>query len=293
MHSLPGKRKIMKRFFLSILFLAAGCLLSNPGYATINILPNDMSSPLTIKEVNPYDVNGSQMAGMLVTFTYLDQGGAQHITPVIWVADPGNGGYAEIVFGTGNNKISLVNSNDTFLNPWNATVTNNADGVILQDIKIDGLPGNVVFDRSTFGVPPVSDPAIDKSNGNINGQENFTSIGGTDLTPYFGTAGSYRGVDAFELNSDFKATANAQYSGPAQIGAAAPVGDIFRFLDIDFTGGGQQLGLLQKESFNFEADTDKVVLPGGGGQVPVPPTVWLLGSGLLGLGLMRWRRKEQ
>jgi hypothetical protein len=27
--------------------------------------------------------------------------------------------------------------------------------------------------------------------------------------------------------------------------------------------------------------------------VPVPPTVWLLGSGLLGLGLMRWRRKTQ
>jgi hypothetical protein len=27
--------------------------------------------------------------------------------------------------------------------------------------------------------------------------------------------------------------------------------------------------------------------------VPVPPTVWLLGSGLLGLGLMRWRRKPQ
>jgi len=30
-----------------------------------------------------------------------------------------------------------------------------------------------------------------------------------------------------------------------------------------------------------------------GGLVPVPPTVWLMGSGLVGLGLMRWRRRQQ
>jgi hypothetical protein len=32
---------------------------------------------------------------------------------------------------------------------------------------------------------------------------------------------------------------------------------------------------------------------GGVPNVPVPPTVWLMGSGLVGLGLMRWRRRQQ
>jgi hypothetical protein len=27
--------------------------------------------------------------------------------------------------------------------------------------------------------------------------------------------------------------------------------------------------------------------------IPVPPTVWLMGSGLVGLGLLRWRRRQQ
>ena len=34
--------------------------------------------------------------------------------------------------------------------------------------------------------------------------------------------------------------------------------------------------------------------PGGGTPpIPVPPTVWLMGSGLVGLGLMAWRRRKQ
>jgi hypothetical protein len=32
--------------------------------------------------------------------------------------------------------------------------------------------------------------------------------------------------------------------------------------------------------------------PGGDFFVPIPPTVWLMGSGLLGLGLMGWRRRK-
>ena len=39
-------------------------------------------------------------------------------------------------------------------------------------------------------------------------------------------------------------------------------------------------------------EIDAVQLSGNGNQVPLPPTVLLLGSGLLGLGLLRLRRKN-
>ena len=270
----------MKRNILVVLAILAAIGWAGSASASITILPNDNSSPQAVDAVTAFDVNGSQMAGIQVTFTYLDSTtNTTTTTTVPWVADPGNGGHAAIVFGPGNNQISLTQSNDTFLNPWNATVTNNATGKSLLDIKIDGFPGNTVFDRSTFGSPPVSDPRVN------NGQENSASNGGVDLTPFFGTAGSFRGLDSFQVNT-LGLAVNAQYSGPVQLDAAAAVGDIFRFLDLDFTGGNQHAGLQPTDSFNFEADTDNVRA------VPIPPSALLLGSGLLGLAGFGWRKRS-
>jgi hypothetical protein len=55
-------------------------------------------------------------------------------------------------------------------------------------------------------------------------------------------------------------------------------------------GVGIMDGTTRTSTTGFAAESPD---QSGGGTIPVPPTVWLLGSGLLGLGLIRWRRKTQ
>ncbi len=73
-----------------------------------------------------------------------------------------------------------------------------------------------------------------------------------------------------------------EFSGAVVLdGLPAPVGDLYRWLTFDFTDAG---GLLQGQSFEFIADTDKF------SAVPLPSGVILLFSGLMGLmGLKRNR----
>ncbi len=77
-----------------------------------------------------------------------------------------------------------------------------------------------------------------------------------------------------------------EFSGAVVLdGLPAPVGDLYRWLSFDFTDAG---GLLQGQSFEFIADTDKFLAVSPPSKVPLPPSVILLFSGLLGLmGLKR------
>jgi len=105
----------------------------------------------------------------------------------------------------------------------------------------------------------------------------FDTILDPELTP-----GSARGKAVF---ADPLA---ATYIGLTGIigDASSPYGDLYRYLEIVFDPSFSQ-GTL-----TWSADTDFIGLPGTPpGTVPVPPTVWLLGSGLLGLaGLRRFRK---
>lgn len=53
-------------------------------------------------------------------------------------------------------------------------------------------------------------------------------------------------------------------------------------------GAGQPAGLSHLSLFGRLSDDD---IPGGGGEIPLPATVWLFGAGLVGLGVIRRRRR--
>jgi hypothetical protein len=153
----------------------------------------------------------------------------------------------------------LQQNNDTFANPWN--VDSKAAGLTLLGITLDGFPGNTVFDRS-FGD---TDPG--------RGDEDRASD-----SAFFGTAGSYRGLD-FDKTGGKDIDVTVTYRSAVQLGADAAVGDIFRYLDVEFIDG-----LEINDQYSWKSDTDSVV-------VPLPPSAYLMGSGLLGLLGFSWRRK--
>jgi hypothetical protein len=94
-----------------------------------------------------------------------------------------------------------------------------------------------------------------------------------------GTPGSSLGADATGTTTG--GDGEAFYGDAVAIGKAAPVGDIFSRVVIDFFGGGI-------DDATWVMDTDSVGLPGGG--VPEPSTWAMIVGGLLAVGASRFRR---
>ena len=94
----------------------------------------------------------------------------------------------------------------------------------------------------------------------------------------FGTDGSARG-HAFSATYNGGFDITATYSGAVALNGDAPVGDLYRYLTIDFTGDY----FRQDDSLTFRADTDSLAISGDIAPVPEPSTILLLGAGLLGL----------
>jgi hypothetical protein len=93
-----------------------------------------------------------------------------------------------------------------------------------------------------------------------------------------GTPGSGGGKD-FDTNLLDDSFVTATYSRAVAIGAAPAVGDIFHLLSVDFGSTG-----VSDSSFNITQDTDT-------GLVPIPPALYLFGTGLLGLIGIARRKK--
>lgn len=195
---------------------------------------------------------GNDMAGMTVTVSYGD-GTSQ---TKIWQATSSSSGGA-----WGDDWSLTVTDGSTYkyntknyFKPWVFAMDS---GVEVSSIFIDAGTGDTVFDGTrTYGSDPINYPSTPKS--------------------YSGTPFDYY------LMNDPTGKTVATYSGLVALTDQAPVGDLFRFLNIDF-GDIIVGGVLQ-----FSADTDS--LASELEPVPEPATLFLFGIGLVGLAAVSRRK---
>ncbi len=186
---------------------------------------------------------GGDMAGMLVTALF----GSGRAVTVPWTATGVDSGQATgEVPDVNDRRLSFLLSQggDTFTDQWTLTNTSEvgAESALIGFV-LDGFPGDTVFDR-TFGGA-------------------------------FGTTGSFLGRDFFsDTDLGFDLTLNAIYVGQVAINGSAPVGDLFRFLDVRFS----EPIFNTDPALQFFLDTDSIGLPPG--QAPEPATLLLLAAGL-------------
>jgi hypothetical protein len=146
--------------------------------------------------------------------------------------------------------LTMPGVSDTFSDPWRLLGGAAGGPLGIRRLVINAAPGRTVFDyiNGAFLTP-----------GSANG--NPMAIVGGDL---FGTVATYR--------------------NRVQIGAAAPLGDLFETLDITFQAPIGPNGL------QFIADTDNIDRGGSITRTPEPATYGMLAFGLGALLLARRRR---
>lgn len=152
---------------------------------------------------------------------------------------------------------------DTGFAAWN--VSNSTSHAPIHRIVLHGQPGRVLFDVDMYDL------------GAGNACATYSSASGFSLPC---STGSERGRRfSFDVG-DFDATVT--YSDPVGLAGAVPLGDLFYTMTIEFARPGMDLA-----SFSFFQDTDLAARS----PVPLPTTVVLFGSGVLGL-LARGRRRR-
>jgi len=141
----------------------------------------------------------------------------------------------------------LSESGDTYGGSWNLNNTRNSG---MSKLVIDAGPGNTVFDIDWSG---------------------------------YGTAGSANGW-TFSSSTSFNIIAT--YKDLVALTGNNPVGDLYRFLILDFTDASGM-----NSSMSYIADTDNIKFAGDINPVPLPAAAWMGLALLGGFGALRLRRR--
>lgn len=238
----------------SYFLIVGGLAFALGGQANAGTITYDTSSTVNINGVSTYNTSGNSMAGMQITVNFT--GGTNET--VTWHSGTG-------ALGTGwsltvdNFNVSTYPEEVSHAQ-WALTTTTSIDSIV-----IDALPGNTFFDviytpidtpNSGFGWA-ISDSDTDFHDAGVIANFDATYSNLIDV-PSYSAIGGYPWTDLY---------ATLTLEG---VGGNGP-------LLTSLTGGPVQM--------NFFADTDNT------SAVPEPMSMLLFGTGLLGLGGIKLRKK--
>jgi hypothetical protein len=141
---------------------------------------------------------------------------------------------------------SVSESGDTFASNWTFS---NTSGKTIKSLVIDAGAGDTLFD---------------------------TTFGGA-----FGSAGSFRGQDFAITSANQGFVLDATYSGEIGIGGNAAVGDLFRFLKLEWLNTGNPF--VSGKSITYVQDTDNLAFAGELIPLPGGAAMAMVGMGVIGV----------
>ncbi len=246
----------MQRTARVVTIIALGMSISRGIAAQTNTFTT--GTPFNSPVLTGFDTDGSLMAGMMVTWSFVGGGSSS----ASW-ADLGGGKWGVSAGGFS----VMFNGTQTFTQPW---VVQNNSGSSVSSIRFDGAPGRTIFDCAWTG----------------------SACQNTGSTAAKGTPGSEPGTSLTSLGGSYFGSVNGFYTDMVGINGAAPVGDEFERLTIDFVSG-----LGDGELYAFLADTDNSDFnsppPAAVAAAPEPGSITLLATGLAMLGVTFRRRRNR
>jgi hypothetical protein len=246
----------MKSLPLIAAAMAALCMIPCVEAQTVNFTAGTQFNAGGIAQATTM---GRDMSGMLVTWMFVDGGGGSGT----WNS------YDNDWHGAWAGRVGIFMPSNGNTTSSNFYIVNSGSSA-LASIRFNGAPGRTLFDCDWNGT------ACGGPGGSFNLRGSFDSENGVTA----------------ETSSSSHLPAGViptfTYSNLVGLGGAAPVGDLFEQLLLEFSGQGLGSGY----NYQFRADTDNSLFTQSAPSlVPEPSTYALLAAGLAVLAAVKRRRR--